>query len=267
MTFLWRVCWTWAIAVAASGSAALCDPAPSPTIAAQDLQRPFDARSPWTLVIRQGPPTEDYGGNPAPGALDICLQKSPADPCMRSPVSAPPSDPAAQTDWGPHYLGGAKPVYPDGRAGPPLLQLVTSSLHAGDGGQVVVTQFLRYDRARDAFDRVYFRSTGTNNNQEVRFVADGPLKGDLIAAEPTGDAPYGYWITVDKFTPAHTYRQAIRYRSATRYNDGNPLPVIDSETPNIERRLGLWKPGSPLPTPAGAPCPTPSLKHMELWCQ
>ena len=32
----------------------------------------------------------------------------------------------------------------------------------------------------------------------------------------------------ERLTPALTYRQALRYRSASHYGDGNPLAVIDS---------------------------------------
>jgi hypothetical protein len=77
--------------------------------------------------------------------------------------------------------------------------------------------------------------------------------------------PYGYWIVVNQLTPADTYRQILRYRSATLYDDGNPLAVIDSEMPNIERRLGLWKRGDPIPTPDHS-CSKPVLRHTELWC-
>ncbi|MDR3508497.1 MAG: hypothetical protein P4L64_11415 [Caulobacteraceae bacterium] len=255
---------------AAAATAGFCDPASvtPPAFPPMDLQAPFRTRSPWRLLVTQGPQTEDYGGNPAPGALDLCLQKNPAEPCIRKPVSAePPTDAGFTPGWGPHYLEIAKPVYPNGQGGTPLLQLVTASLHAGDGDQLVVTQLLKYDRSRDVFERIYFHSTGTNTNDEVRFIADGPLKGAVISAEPTQNAPYAYWITVNTLTSARTYRQAIRYRSATRYNDGNPLAVIDSEMPNIEQRLGLWRPGTPLPTPRTTPCPKPRLKHMELWCQ
>ncbi|MGH9711589.1 MAG: hypothetical protein ACRD37_13690, partial [Candidatus Acidiferrales bacterium] len=62
-----------------------------------------------------------------------------------------------------------------------------------------------------------------------------------------------------------TYKTVLRYRSATHYGDNNPLAVIDSEMPNIEWRLGYWKPGMALPLPSGA-CPKPHLIHMELWC-
>jgi hypothetical protein len=137
-------------------------------------------------------------------------------------------------------------------------------MYAGDGDQLVVTQLLAYDAQDDRFERIYAHMTGTNNNEEVRFVSGGPLRGDVISAEPTRGEPFAYWIDVNRFAPPHTYRTALRFRSATRYGDGNRLAVIDSEMPNIERRLGLWRPGLPLPLPQG--CPKPQLKRGALWC-
>lgn len=246
-------------------AAALADPAPAPTteIAKVELAKAFGARSPWRLVATQGPPAEDYGGDPAPGAIRLCLQKGAAGPCA---LDLTPPQAAGGAGWEPHYLSAAKPVYPKGEAAPPLLMVVTASLHAGDGGQLVVTQLFRYDRAGDRFERAYAHSVGTNNNEEVRFVSSGPLAGDVITAEPTEDAPYAYWIEVDALTPAYGYKPGLRYRSATRYGDGNRLAVIDSEMPNIEAHLGRWKPGAPLPLPAGA-CPKPHLVRTELWCE
>jgi hypothetical protein len=257
--------WALALIAAASASAALCDPAP-PT-SPIDLAKPFHTRSPWRLTYQHGPQTEDFGGNPAPGALSFCLQKTPASPCLSAAVSAmPPQSDKWSVPWEAHYLEAASPIYPQGPGTAPLLQIVTSSLHAGDGGQVRVLQILKYDRAADSFGRVYFHSTGSNNNQEMRVVADGPLRGAVISADPTENAPYGFWIAVNQLTPQGAYRQTLRYRSATRYNDGNPLAVIDSEMPNLQQRLGVWKPGSPLPLPANKACPRPHLKQRELWC-
>jgi hypothetical protein len=221
--------------------------------------------------VTEGPPTKDYGENNAPGALTLCLHKEPAAPCVSAPVTpplrtTPPNYPA----WEPHYLFTAKAVYPRGPKGAPFLLIITGSLNSGDGGQLVATQLVAYDPGRDAFRRVYEKGTGHNNNEEVRFVPEGPLRGSVITAEPQEHLPYGYWIVVNSLTPAGTYRQVLRYRSATLYNDGNRLAVIDSEMPNIERRLGIWRPGQPIPTPhlgsSGKPCLKPTLRHSELWC-
>ena len=88
---------------------------------------------------------------------------------------------------------------------------------------------------------------------------------------PEWHAPFRYSIEVHRPTPTGTYRQVLSYKSATRYGDGNPLAVIDSEMPNIQKRLGLWKPGEPLPAPRldgnGKPCANPTLKKTELWCE
>ena len=92
---------------------------------------------------------------------------------------------------------------------------------------------LVYDGGDDAFARVYNNITGRKNNQETRFIADGPLRGSVITAEPEQRLPYGYWIVVNKPSDSGVYRQALRYLSATGYNDGNALAVIDSEMPNI----------------------------------
>lgn len=220
----------------------------------------------------EGPPAKDFGESDAPGALTLCLHKSPSGPCISDPVTLPLRAPTPDyaIAWEPHYLLTAKVVYPRGPKAAPFLLIVTGSLNSGDGDQIVSTQLVTYDAGRDAFRRVYGEHTGHNNNQEIRFVSDGPLRGSVITAEPLERLPYGYWITVNKPTSARVYRQVLRYRSATLYNDGNPLAVIDSEMPNIESRLGLWKVGQPIPTPnlsgGGKPCLKPSLRHTELWC-
>jgi len=243
-----------------------------PTQAMQlELGKPFHARSPWRLVVTEAAPTKDYGDNEAPGALTLCLYRDPKGPCL-SDLVTPPLRATTRNEanaWEPHYLLTARAVYPRGINAAPFLLIVTGSLNSGDGDQVVATQLLSYDVGRDVFRRIYSKSTGHNNNQEIRFIAEGPLRGSVITAEPQEHSPFGYWITVDRLLPEDTYRRVLRYRSATLYADGNPLAVIDSEMPNIQRRLGLWKPGDPLPTPVGdsKQCNKPTLKHSELWCE
>ena len=124
---------------------------------------------------------------------------------------------------------------------------------------------MRYNRARNEFVSAYEGWAGHNNNQEIRYITSGPLRGAIVSAEPTGDAPFAFWITVDRLAPTGHYRKVLHYRSATHYNDGNPLAVIDSEMPNIQQRLGLWRRGQPLPLPARG-CRRPRLTNRELWC-
>ena len=244
---------------------------PAPQGTQVDLTKSFHARSAWRLVVTEGPPAKDYGGNDAPGALAFCLHQGSSGRCMSEPVTLPLRAPTPDYSmaWEPHYLLAAKVVYPRGPKAAPFLQIVTGSLHSGDGDQIIATQLIAYDADRNAFRRVFGERTGHNNNQEIRFVTGGPLRGSVITAEPQLHLPYGYWISVKSLNPAGAYRQVLRYRSATLYNDSNPIAVIDSEMPNIERRLGLWEPGQRFPTPdvgGGKPCLKPALRNSELWC-
>jgi hypothetical protein len=104
-----------------------------------------------------------------------------------------------------------------------------------------------------------------NNNQEIRYIAKGVLRGSVISADPTSDAPFGFWIIVNRSVASGVYKQVLRYRSATTYGDGNRLAVIDSEMPGIQRRLGLWRVGQPLPLPQSG-CANAHMLHGALWC-
>ena len=259
-----------AVFALALGSAAIGDEPPGATvISTLDLTGPFATRSPWRFVATQGPCVADPLGPFAdlvPGPVSLCLTKGEAGPCRQSlAVVAKGAARSWVSLWRPHFLNVAMLVHPRGMRGSPLLLVQSASLHSGDGDQVIYTQLLAYRAPLDRFEQVYEHQAGHNNNEEVRYVRAGPLAGDMISADPTGDPPFGYWIEVDALTPAYAYSRVLRFRSATRYNDGNSLAVIDAEMPNIEARLGLWRRGAPLPLP-GVPCANPRLVHMELWC-
>jgi hypothetical protein len=234
-----------------------------------DLSKAFATRSPWRFTAVQGPEVDDpVGAGPKdliPGKLALCISKDggrSCDPDFGRILRVPQGD---DMFTAPHYLQAAEIVHPRGAAGAPLLLVRVASTYSGDGDQRIATQVLAYDRAQDRFAAIYDRRTGRNNNEEIRYIADGPLRGAIVEAEPTGNAPYGFRVTVSRLTPAYTYHQVLRYRSATHYGDGNPLAVIDSEMPAIQQKLGLWRPGKPLPLPAGG-CAKPRLERAELWC-
>ena len=254
-----------AVALAAGSMAAAAgDP---PTDVSIDLSQSFGTRSPWRFTASPGPAIKDpfgLGDDQVPGVLTLCLRtpSTPCDPQLRSQFRRPSSDDFFSE---PHYLNQAQVVHPNGEAGRPILLVQTASLHAGDGDQVVLEQALAYDKGPDHFRRVYQHVTGANNNQEVRYIDAGPLRGDIIAVDPTETAPFGFWVSVNALAANYTYKEVLRYRSATHYADGNPLAVIDSEMPTIQLRLGVWKPGLPLPLPA-SPCPKPHMIQKELWC-
>lgn len=196
-------------------------------------------------------------GRPRPGAVSLCLAKTEGGPCVQ------PLANLTDAYWEAHNLDDARIV----RGGPaPLLWLKTSSLAGANGDQAILYQALAYRRASDRFVQVYAHQTGHNNNQEVRFIERGPLAGAVISAEPTQNAPFGFWIVVSRASAGGGFAPVLRYRSATRYGDGNPLAVIDSEMPGIQQRLGLWRTGQPLPLPQGA-CARPHLVKGALWCK
>jgi len=256
------------------------DAPPSPTNVNIDLSESFHTRSPWRFVATQDPPVweplypaltgipKEFTGSWITGVVHLCLKVGPDASCLPDLV-AMPQPPAPYSELEPHYLSRVDVVYPRGQAAPPLLLLRTASLPSGDGNQAVYTQLLAYNRTRDMFGQAYAHATGHNRNEEIRFIDSGPLQGSVISVEPTDDSPFAYWVTVNMLTPTLVYKPVLHYRSATRYNDGNRLPVSDSEMPNIQHRLGIWRSGSPLPVPTSPayPCDRPRLSQMELWCQ
>lgn len=231
-----------------------------------ELSTPFGARTEWRFTATPGAAIPDPLGDPtdkAPGPIRLCISADGGRSCrpnLEGLLAGPDKDDLFSQ---PHFLNDVRIVRP--RQDLPLLLIQVASLHSGDGDQRVATVALTYDRALDRFAPVYEKQTGRNNNQEIRYVEAGPLRGAIVSAEPTNDAPFGFWITIDRLGRGNRYGRVLRYRSATIYGDGNPLAVIDSEMPNIQQRLGMWRPGSRPPLPAGS-CPKPRIVKQELWC-
>lgn len=253
------------LALSALGLMGAAPAGPERMVASLDLAGPFQARTPWRFTAMQGSAMPDPVGydETVPGAIHLCVSMDGGRTCQ------PDLDhlltlPAADDLYArPHFLQDARIVQP--RAGEALLLVQVASLHAVNNDQRVAMSMLAYDRQKDSFVSVYAHRTGRNNNQDTRYIAEGPLKGAIITADPTQDAPFGFWIVVSRRVGAGSYQQVLRYRSATRYGDGNPLAVIDSDMPEIERQLGLWRPGMALPLPKGG-CAHPHLVHQALWC-
>ena len=243
---------------ALAASARADDGAP---FSALDLTGLFGTASRWTLTATRGGPTPDPSGlDPSiPGVMTMCLQMSARRGCARDLLDAPPVHPGDDPVWSTTRKVDRVAILslPVGKR----LLVETSGPHSANNSHWILTQVLAYDRGADRFRSLFARAVGSNHNQEIRVIEHGPLASDIVMAEPTADAPYGYWVTV--FGQASTiYRPELRLRSATHYGDGNPLAVIDAEMPNILRRLG--KP-DPLPR-ASAACPMPHLHDGALWC-
>ena len=246
-----------------AGLVATASPPSVPTTI--DLTAPFHTRAPWHFTATQGPEiANSYGpaGDMAPGKFTLCLSHDGKSDCDSSLLHVLGN--ALGDDWsGPHFLKKAEIDRPDAR---PLLLIQSAGLWSGDGDYGIETVAYRYDRAQDRFVVAYEHGSEHNRNGNVRYIADGPLRGDFISADATDDAPFGYWMVVNRLGADDAYHQILRYRSATHYGDNNPLAVIDSEMPNIEEHLHLWHPSQALPLPAGK-CPKPHLAQGALWCQ
>jgi hypothetical protein len=200
-----------------------------------DLTGPFETRTQWTFVAAILPGSHFSGAEEQPvdgGALALCFVDRLASHCR---YETPKNDPVSGST--PIELYSATVVSAGADNTRPLLLIKTGSAHGADGGHSIYTELFTYDR------------------QSNEFLAD-----------PTSSAPFGFWISVFARDTKDRYsRPTLRYRSATHYGDGNHLAVIDSEMPGILRRMGLWKPGDPLPAPPG--CSRPVLRHGEEWCQ
>jgi hypothetical protein len=242
-----------------------------------DLTRPFDTASPWALVVAQdpGPPgepdLEDHG------PIAVCLVKALTPHCMEKyPLHG------RWLKWYAKYgsylswyvtaydLDIARVVYAGKDGAGPLLLLKTYSARSGDGNSNIRMALFDYDPQEDQFRQVFENfSGGSNNNQAARFIERGPLQGDVIIDYPTSHAPYVYWVEVYAPGKSGQFTRLLKYRSHTRYGDGNPLPVIDSEMPAIMKRLSVWGSGDALPLPHNVPsgCGQLVLRHGEEWCQ
>ena len=251
----------------ALGMASLAHAGEGKVLSSLDLSKPFAARSPWRLIATQGPDVDDPTAGPgdkAPGAITLCLTPDDGKTCDPVLTKAMKKLNADDIFDVPHFLLDAHvETLPDGRR---FLFVRTGSFLSGDSDQRVITQAFVYDRARDRFVVAYEHSDGHNNNQDVRFVTTGPLRGDLITVESPYGPPFSYVLSVNRLSAKGVFVPILRYRTATRYGDGNGLSVIDSDMPDLLKRLGLWRVGQPLPLPASA-CAKPHLVKMELWCE
>lgn len=243
--------------------------APAKVLSSIDLSQSFATQSPWRFTATQGPDVDDPTAGPgdkAPGAITLCLTHDDGKTC--DPVltrAMKKLDPDDIYDV-PHYLIDARVIALPAPERRRFLFVRTSSFLSVDSDARVITQALVYDRGQDRFVIAYEHSDGHNNNQDVRYVASGPLRGDLITVESPYGPPFSYVLTVSRLSAKGVFAPILHYRTATLYGDGNGLSVIDSDMPNLLQRLGLWHSGLPLPLPA-SPCAKPHLVKMELWCE
>lgn len=234
------------------------------------LTASFATRARWTFVLARVPGMHFSAAQMKPvqgGPLAECFVRNAVPHCH---YSRPPAIHSERWFDIPLHFLSLRVVHAGPNRTRPLLLFAANSAVAMDGGHAIFTRLYTYDRARDRFSVAFADITGSNNNQRTQFMTHGPLRGDVIETVPTGTPPFVYWVSVYAMGQAGRYERILRYRSDTRYGDGNRLSVVDSEMANILHRLGKWHPGEPLPIPrhrqsfcAGGLV----LRHWEEWCR
>jgi hypothetical protein len=242
----------------------------STVVAHSDLTAPFKTTSQWTLVIAKETDRSDYDQDPAGNSIiSVCFVKIDVPDCSEKAVLEKYREHSFDEKKRPFYqFFDSKIVYLDSEDTRPLLLLRTCSYGGLNGNCGKATFLYEYDRKTDDFHSIFFNISARSNNEETRFVEKGPLIGSVIVVYPTSHAPYTYSVEVYKRHNSEGYTQVLRYRGKTVYNDGNRLPVIDSEMPEILQHLGMWKPGVALPNPAEMPsgCTRLSMRNGVEWC-
>lgn len=219
------------------------------TVSSTDLTDSFHTKAKWQFLIRQDPPQETGLGT-VPGNLHFCFVKGSAQSCFNSALNV---------------LGSTQIENPTPTSREPIL-VVEVIDHVSLTGSGRSTLIWAYNLKTDQFDEIFDHAVGHNTNGEIRVITNGPLAGDVVLDRAGQHAPYRYAITVYRLVNAQ-YREILNYAGNSKYSDGNPMPVIDAEMPEIERRLNLWKPGDPLPTPARTHCSKLELRHGIEWCE
>lgn len=240
-----------------------------------DLTQPFQTKSRWSLIAAKQPDEEssvEDGVGERQGAIALCFVENDAPDCSEEMFLAKFREEKVSfvSGTGPFYeLFASKIVFSGPGRTLPLLWIKSCAIRGANGNCGVSTFLFAYDRKTERFRVVFFNIMGRNNNQEARFVENGPLLGSVIVAYPTNDAPFTYFVEVYKRISDSEYSRVLRYRGSTGYGDGNPLAVIDSEMPETLRRLGLWMAGDALPVPPSMPrgCTRLVIRKGVEWCE
>ncbi|HTA47463.1 MAG TPA: hypothetical protein VK789_33705 [Bryobacteraceae bacterium] len=241
-----------------------------------DLTQPFQTKSRWSLVAAKQPDedssVEDGAGNRI-GAVSLCFVEEDEPDCSEEMFRAKYREEKISfvSAEGPLFyeLFASDVVFSGAGRTLPLLRIQSCTSRGANGNCGVSTFLFAYDQKAERFRVVFFNIMGSNNNQEARFVENGPLLGSVVVTYPTDDPPFTYFVEVYKRASGGEYSRVLRYRGNTGYGDGNPLAVIDSEMPETLRRLGLWKTGDALPVPPRMPrgCTRLVMRKGAEWCE
>jgi hypothetical protein len=236
-----------------------------------ELTQSFGTRGNWSLVITQEPPEPVASGN-----LHFCFVHDGRPECP-SAVIPPCERIDGKLGCPPPESGGFVAAYntfetisifqPPDSDMTPLLVVRAGGIWGGPGSNFGPIVY-RYRVETDRFEELFADTRKSNTNGEIRLVTTGPLAGD-ISADNAGGRRHAsaYELIVYGLQRPEHYVRILDYFGRTTYADGNRLSVIDGEMPEIQRRLGVWKPGDALPVPMELPpaCRI-ELRNGVEWC-
>ena len=253
------------------------DPMDFWVVSKADLTRAFDTTTNWNLVITQEP--HNFLGD-----LHFCFVHDGEAVC--SLVCAPsgvalgdyPTCVTNGSDTAFNMLVWVSTFRSIGRAKANLVVADVArskkSLSRLPDGLVIWA----FHRQSDSFERIFsavqdidFKSTQNGRSEdEIRFISSGPLAGDVVLDRAASFWPYRYEIVVYQLLSSERYVKVLDYLGKATEGDKNALWPIDAEMPEIEKRLGYWEPGDPLPVSpkaASPECKTPvRLQDGLAWC-
>lgn len=199
-----------------------------------DLQTPFATRSPWTVSVSA---STDDNAQCGEVPIQLCFSKGATQPsCKALSTPAPERYPLQSLSQ-----LAIVPLTPTSRA------LVVSGISSGCGsGYTSLVALYSYDRNTDTFAPGYSFSSGSLG--DWRFIADGPLAGDLVvvsalwAMEDGGHyEPHRYSVEVRRDLPGFGYTVILGYQTTVRYAE--PDIALKAEIPLAQAQLGRTYPG------------------------
>jgi len=116
------------------------------------------------------------------------------------------------------------------------------------GQAVTTTMIWTFDPLQGQFVLAFENTSNPNNNEETRFIENGPMAGDVVVATELAQkgairlnkSPFAYGIAVYRFSSAsQRFMQILTFAGHSVYDDGDPRAVIDSDMPDTLRLLGL----------------------------
>jgi hypothetical protein len=193
-----------------------------------ELTQAFDTRSRWSLLV-----TEQTGTDSAV-SVSFLRQAGERNADRHENIKLFPGERSF------YRLLECRLVFSKSEDQAPLLLIRACTQRYGNCSCWISTLLYAYDRESDSFRSVFFGLTASDTKQATRFIDSGPLLGRVVVVTPASGADFGRVVEVYKRSVIGEYLRILVYCSSTCCgSDADPGSVIDSELPEILRRLGL----------------------------